>query len=118
MTRLETLQKENQALRNEIAVLKESLQKVSKDLSSKTKSQNGRQTDKKELSPDRANSVEFMSSKYDELYFKRKLISRFKISLLKLIRYRENVNVLRNLLKNRNLIAINITSRLSVTSSS
>jgi prefoldin subunit 5 len=68
MTRLESLQKENQALRSEIAELKESLQKVSKDLSSKTKSQNGRQTDKKELSPDRANSVEFMSSKYDELY--------------------------------------------------
>jgi peptidoglycan hydrolase CwlO-like protein len=68
MTRLETLQKENQALRNEIAELKESLQKVSKDLSLKMKSQHSRQIDKKEMSPDRANSVEFMSSKYDELY--------------------------------------------------
>jgi small-conductance mechanosensitive channel len=71
MTRLVALQKGNQALRDEVAELKANLLIVSEDLSSKSKSkakkQHGRQTEKKIISPERARSVEFISSQYDEL---------------------------------------------------
>ena len=71
MTRLNALQKENQALWDEIAELKANLLVISEDLSSKSnskaKKQHGRQAEKKDVSPERARSVEFMSSQYDEL---------------------------------------------------
>ena len=76
-----TLQKENQALRYEIAELKESLQKVSKDLSSKTKSD--------KLIRKKCHQIELiqlslcLANMTSSICSKRKLISRFKISLLK-----------------------------------
>ena len=57
MTGAEKLQKENQALRNEIEELKNKLQKVSDDLS---KNQHGRHGER-ELSPGKAHSIEFTS---------------------------------------------------------
>ena len=67
MSKTEKLRKENQDLRNEIAELKDELKKISEDLSSKKKKQHGRQSAEREMSPGRAQSVEFISSQYDEL---------------------------------------------------
>ena len=58
MTGNEKVRKENQALRNEIEELKENLQKLSQDVSSKIAGG---------MSPDRVQSIEFVSNQYDEL---------------------------------------------------
>ena len=62
MTGTEKLQKENQALHNEIEELKNKLQNVSDDLS---KNQHGRHAEQ-ELSPGKAHLIEFISGQYDD----------------------------------------------------
>ena len=66
MTGSEKLRKENQSLRNEIAELKEKLQKISEDFSSKEALLTKPRTERK-MSPEQAHSVEFVSSQYDDL---------------------------------------------------
>lgn len=59
----EKLKKENQALRNEVAELKQKLEELSVNLASKASEDTGKEA----MSPGRANSVELVSEKYDEL---------------------------------------------------
>ena len=66
MTGSEKLRKENQSLRNEVAELKEKLQKISEDISSKEAVLTKPRTERK-MSPEQAHSVEFISGQYDDL---------------------------------------------------
>ena len=66
MTGNEKLRKENQSFRNEIAELKEKLQKISEEFSSKKAELTKPDAEKKMLS-ECAHSLEFVSSKYDDL---------------------------------------------------
>lgn len=66
MSATEKLRKENQSLRNEIADLKEKMQKISENLST-MEEQHGRRRVERELSPGRVHAVEFVSQQYDVL---------------------------------------------------
>ena len=66
MSGTEQLRKENQSLRNEIADLKEKMQKISKNLSTMGE-QHGRRSVEGEMSPERVHAVEFVSQQYDVL---------------------------------------------------
>ena len=78
MTGSEKLRKKNQSLRNEIAELKEKLQKISEDFSSKKVELTKPQAEQK-MSPERAHSVEFVSRKYDDLVaFKNETAKQIK----------------------------------------
>ena len=78
MTGNEKLRKENQSLRNEIAELKEKLQKISEEFSSK-KAELTKPDAEKKMSSERAHSLEFVSSKYDDLVaFKDEAVKQIK----------------------------------------
>lgn len=78
MTGNEKLRKENQSLRNEIAELKEKLQKISEEFSSK-KAELTKPDAEKKMSSEGANSLEFVSSKYDDLVaFKDEAVKQIK----------------------------------------
>ena len=66
MSAAEKLRKENQSLRNEIADLKEKMQKISENLST-MEEQHGRRSVEREMSPGRVHAVEFVSQQYDVL---------------------------------------------------
>ena len=66
MSGTEKLRKENQSLRNEIADLKEKLQKISESLAT-MEEQHGRRRVEREMSPGRVHAVEFVSQQYDVL---------------------------------------------------
>ena len=66
MSGTEKLRKENQSLRNEIADLKEKLQKISENLAT-MEEQHGRQLVEREMSLGRVHAVEFVSQQYDVL---------------------------------------------------
>ena len=66
MSGTEQLRKENQSLRNEIADLKEKMQKISENLST-MEEQHGRRRVEREMSPGRVHAVEFVSQQYDVL---------------------------------------------------
>ena len=67
MTGSEKLRKENQALRNEVAELKEQLEKISKDLTAAKEEQTAQGAAERDVSPGRVKSVEFVSNQYDQL---------------------------------------------------
>ena len=78
MTGNEKLRKENQSLRNEIAELKEKLQKISEEFSSK-KAELTKPDAEKKMSLEGAHSLEFVSSKYDDLVaFKDEALKQIK----------------------------------------
>ena len=78
MTGNEKLRKENQSLRNEIAELKEKLQKISEEFSSK-KAELTKPDAEKKMSSECAHSLEFVSSKYDDLVaFKDEAVKQIK----------------------------------------
>ena len=66
MSGTEQLRKENQSLRNEIADLKEKMQKISENLST-MEEQHGRRRKEREMSPGRVHAIEFVSQQYDVL---------------------------------------------------
>ena len=66
MSGTEQLRKENQSLRNEIADLKEKMQKISENLST-MEEQRGRRRVEREMSPGRVHAVECVSQQYDVL---------------------------------------------------
>ena len=78
MTGNEKLRKETQSLRNEIAELKEKLQKISEEFSSK-KAELTKPDAEKKMSSECAHSLEFVSSKYDDLVaFKDEAVKQIK----------------------------------------
>ena len=78
MTGNEKLRKENQSLQNEIAELKEKLQKISEEFSSK-KAELTKPDAEKKMSSECAHSLEFVSSKYDDLVaFKDEALKQIK----------------------------------------
>ena len=66
MSGTEQLRKENQSLRNEIADLKEKMQKISENLST-MEEQHGQRRVEREMSPERVHAVEFVSQQCDVL---------------------------------------------------
>ena len=66
MSGTEQLRKENQSLRNEIADVKEKMQKISENLST-MEEQHGRRRVEREMSRGRVRAVEFVSRQYDML---------------------------------------------------
>ena len=78
MSGTEQLRKENQSLRNEIADLKEKMQKISENLST-MEEQHGRRRVEREMSPGRVHAVEFVSQQYDvRTKFKEEAVRQIK----------------------------------------
>ena len=104
MSGTEQLRKENQSLRNEIADLKEKMQKISENLSTMVE-QHGRRRVEREMSPGRVHAVEFVSQQYD-------MLTKFKEEagrqIQELMKFRLFVIVLRNQSKHRRLTATDL----------
>ena len=81
MTGSDKLRKENQALRNEISYLQGKLEEISKDLAASKVEQveDGGHVAGREMSPGREQSIEFISSRYDQLVaFKKEAMTQIK----------------------------------------
>ena len=73
MSGTEKLRKENQSLCNEIADLKEKLQKISENLAT-MEEQHGRRCVEREMSPGRVHAVEFVSQQLLRLTLNRVVV--------------------------------------------